>query len=874
MNRLAPLVALGLCAAMTACAPTSEAEDVAAETHALDLPHPHIDPRVISPDLFKAHTLRIHTCDIANGQSDDPVELVTSVSNTAVRTALGAAGATRNGWFARELFLTQMPWDLDSVTALLLRKRGHDAWCFDRVELVYESKVVWSWDNHTAPAGDDLPYAGVIPSPGVIWLDDDRVTAPTASVRFSEIPAGSHARPTILEIETCSDAQHASAGTTDPVEATFAHDWYTEAVPLDNIGSDRQAGDVDRFILEEHGIGITLGDVTIRKTGKDPWCIARARVLVEGQQVGEKHGRFVIDADAATAAPDHLVVPVTLPVLPKFPQNRILSLPLQRSPGYVWGVGEIDQRCRAACNPLTELHCDRCFNDLACDPATQTCQPAGGHGELCQEVGNPLFPGSNPPPRCDAGLSCTLGRCHLPGETFGACRTSGSACNPGLSCHQGLCRRAGSEDGPCRENGHACDGTLQCEAGTCRQHQEVSDTTQACVPHVEQEFAAINTDSETKLHVRTPPDLGPPIICDPPMPNCIVTESSGCQNCYPDPTWVPASAPAYSPVPAAWPGNLANRQDNCHIQGFQRLSKPGYLAFVANSRVNDDSGFFNGCDMLPVSLGGGAHLFIGYMGSKASKGQGHWGAGAAHQDDRVLTELRLNYDGPYYTTDADWQTKMSTRHHPGGFQVVGDYLYVGIDGLEQRSELRIFDVKNPLEPKLVGKASPWGSQASATGAVALPDGRMLVGVGNLSNSGARFINFFTVDTSQQDWNPVPRDRVVADGMRAYASINFVRECGTSKIYMLGIGNDADFPMCRKSGNAGGSDSGYFDLWQVNGAVGSLSMTKVSARSTRTNNASGCAGAGVFVGSGGDLSVYQMEHSSDSGSIRFYEYAAP
>jgi hypothetical protein len=147
-------------------------------------------------------------------------------------------------------------------------------------------------------------------------------------------------------------------------------------------------------------------------------------------------------------------------------------------------------------------------------------------------------------------------------------------------------------------------------------------------------------------------------------------------------------------------------------------------------------------------------------------------------------------------------------------------------------------------------------------------------VGNLSNSGARFINFFTVDTSQQDWNPVPRDRVVADGMRAYASINFVRECGTSKIYMLGIGNDADFPMCRKSGNAGGSDSGYFDLWQVNGAVGSLSMTKVSARSTRTNNASGCAGAGVFVGSGGDLSVYQMEHSSDSGSIRFYEYAAP
>ncbi len=852
--------ALGLCLgtslATTACLTDADHEggedELASASAALDFDLP------LPPIQWVQHTLQIHTCNVTNGESNDPAQLVIQRRHdnpdgpdefSGSTIDLGTPGATRGAWSSHAITILDLPYDLNQLSSLVVKKRGNDAWCIDRVQIVHDGFAVWRWDPQTKEAGPPNPrYVGPTPIGQNIWLDDQRADAPTSSVRFADYWVYyrdlDDQRPLELEVQTCSAAQSANPGTNDPVEIAYYHDGEIDTIELDNPGNDREAGQVDRYLLDEQGVR-AVPFFTLVKKGTDRWCVQKVRLFAAGQLVFEKSGTWLlddqpVDAPSGSVRIDSNVIVGTL--LTDF--YGMVGLPLADSEHWTWGQGKLDETCRGCSGGWAEiLTCNQCNADLACGEDS-TCEPAGGHGELCQEFELSIVGSS--PPRCDGSLTCHLNHCRKPGEDLGPCRASGSACDSGLACHAGTCRAPGTELGPCRASpaGYACDGRLTCDDGTCVPHEEVSDTgTDQCVPNVRAKFDALDTSSETKLRIKVPGTND-------------ITQR-----------------PAYKLLPF-WPGNLASRKDNCHIQGFQRLGVPGFLAFTANSRAGD-GGLLNDCSDLGSTWGGGAHLFIGKLASKVSRGDKTWGSlGSAAAGDTVLREVRLNYDASLGIPRDDWDSKISGRYHPGGFQVAGDYLYVGLDGVPAEAQLRIYNVHDPLSPVAVGSVITPSGQASAVAATMLGEGKILIGVGHLSKSGTRKIHMYWVDPSKSKWTPVYAGSVENSSLKPYASINFVRECETDDLYMIGINNDDDFPMCTDE-LLGANDKGYFHLYKVNYGYSdhpySISLSHVTSRNAITNNASGCAGTGVYVGASGGMSIYQMEHSSDDGIIRFYEY---
>ncbi len=354
-----------------------------------------------------------------------------------------------------------------------------------------------------------------------------------------------------------------------------------------------------------------------------------------------------------------------------------------------------------------------------------------------------------------------------------------------------------------------------------------------------------------------------------------------------------------------FPINLTEIEDKCHIQGVQRLHIPGYIAYVANSRARNSDFFtnlLNHCDSLSLDKGDGAHLFVAKMDSKTWEGDEAWRANrgadlfgvfsGAPQSDRNILNFLLSHketfktkiEMPPNTWDWNWPNfsiplqppTPENFDHPGGFQILGNLLFVGI-GEGGDSIVRILDMTSPQNP--VDKANLFllDHDTETLGTVVLPDGRILMVAGyshgdlffyrerqaggNLSSQNFERVARWSLESQSQAWN---KDKF---GYGEYQSTNLMKECGTNRIYMLGIANHGDLKCPGADiGSLLGTTSNFTeaDLYEVHNALSpgnhiNITLEKVARRKLDSANGAGCAGTGIYINDEGRLRLYLMEH---------------
>jgi endonuclease/exonuclease/phosphatase family metal-dependent hydrolase len=293
--------------------------------------------------LTTPNMLRIHTCVGEHAATSDPVKATlqfTSASGAPVgRTlSLPGAGSTVDAWSEFQLGTSDLPEDIERLASLVIAKDGTDAWCIDQVEIEQHGLLRWHFDVRDSRAGTYVSPLRLSVSSGenYIWLDDDYAAfSPTKSVRFSElrIPRGNVAlqRPIVLETHTCPEFHSASA---DPVEVRYVHDGITEIMPLDNAGADRQLGQTDRYLLDEHGVR-TLGSLELVKTGTDMWCLDALRLYVGGVKVAERLGRITLEEPNSNT--DSFLWSVNKTVGGAASGEGYVGFPLKRAPTQWYG---------------------------------------------------------------------------------------------------------------------------------------------------------------------------------------------------------------------------------------------------------------------------------------------------------------------------------------------------------------------------------------------------------------------------------------------------------------------------------------------------------------------------------------------------------
>ncbi len=558
-----------------------------------------------------------------------------------------------------------------------------------------------------------------------------------------------------------------------------------------------------------------------------------------------------------------------------------------------------------------------CYKPRAkeCDGSLQClrniCQQTGAYGQPCEL-------GTN---NCDGNLACIRGTCRTAvadatgglGESCaGGCETiySRKASDPTgmisscdyaascivtpeytLVCHNSLCTHPDTVGGLGQPaiNGTKCDEGLFLLGSKCVGHWDVADRSGAIVQgSAEAAFSAINGDSNARLdlYVRT-----------------------------------------------QWPGSLSSHNDRCHIQGFQRL-RGNQFVFTANSR---DVGRFDSDESKKKRrFWEAVKVVAGAVGATYTLGgSAYW---AYENAEIALNDCQSKGDGPYaffgsVSRAASGTTRWGTsgpndkvsgsflvgsgekNYHPGGFQISGDYMYAGVDG-EGYAELRTYHLPVSTGAGFVANQASAilgaSGHASAVGAQEIPEGPIMVLVGNLQNSGARDYYFYLIDPDAkhdfvprlQGQPPQPADyhsryknnpeatSLEASGPcgKNFASVNLVRDSG-GRMYMLGMGNSKDWPLCATDGGnkyvgtVGDSDAGFATLCEINyewsakqRVIKNMTFTHRATKSLRSNGASGCAGTGTYVTDNGRLILYSMEHdsnpaipSSDGQVVTLYEY---
>ncbi|MBU0505384.1 hypothetical protein KJ708_05270, partial [bacterium] len=233
--------------------------------------------------------------------------------------------------------------------------------------------------------------------------------------------------------------------------------------------------------------------------------------------------------------------------------------------------------------------------------------------------------------------------------------------------------------------------------------------------------------------------------------------------------------------------------ENWHIQGVAR---------IPNVDENNWFVFTRSVDQGPGAF------FAGQLTDIPSAG-GHLGSAETEDNSaRQITE--------YYTADI-FGAYSSTLNHYGGLQMLGQYLVTGAEchspgmyGCTTNPSAYIYDLSDPSNASIVSDIDVLSLTALAgdavdkvgtTASVKLYNGNYLVMTGD---SDANNLYYFisdsdTLDTSttweyRESWN----HSELLDGGSGdvtwgrYQNLNFVTECGTGDIYMVGTNRDQYF----------------------------------------------------------------------------------
>ena len=261
-----------------------------------------------------------------------------------------------------------------------------------------------------------------------------------------------------------------------------------------------------------------------------------------------------------------------------------------------------------------------------------------------------------------------------------------------------------------------------------------------------------------------------------------------------------------------YPPNLTQKgllsMNRCHIQGTSRLRADGYMVFSANSQdrplgEGKRAWAINSCPSLLAAQGGGAHLFVADLGAYKSIPGYAWADQATSPDElsdapienRIVNSVLLSTDENVQPPDVGSLTEL---YHPGGIDGVGDFIYVGFDGEDHTSYLKILDMADPTSPVLVGGRGFVDHKAQALGAAAMADGRILLAVVDTNRKNWKYISTSrprilkqekstATDSSGQEPGRSRRKSVKRSQngfpFLKYQSLALLRECGSEDIYL-------------------------------------------------------------------------------------------
>lgn len=329
-----------------------------------------------------------------------------------------------------------------------------------------------------------------------------------------------------------------------------------------------------------------------------------------------------------------------------------------------------------------------------------------------------------------------------------------------------------------------------------------------------------------------------------------------------------------------------------HWQGVQRLTAgTGRYMIVTQDAIHR-----------PVTGGyqKSSGVAVVYMGSRDANGERYRSNRLSTADDFDDTPPN---EGDYVARTLYISTEET---HPGGIQVLGDILAVGTG-----PKVNFYDLDNPTflsadEPPIAG-AVPMDRgaySASSTSLARLRSGHYLLAV---SSSNAVPLDFYisyapdSLDDPDNShlrfvywdrWSPselklTPGIDFEHETWDAYQSLNFITECGTGDLYLVGTGNNDETATCTGTYclepfgwpcfDTPGPDfclpdgEDRADLYKVNLTNGQFKLTKVAERHFYCGqhgddpwhkHCNFDAAAGAYVDIRGHLVLYSTEHEND------------
>ncbi len=358
------------------------------------------------------------------------------------------------------------------------------------------------------------------------------------------------------------------------------------------------------------------------------------------------------------------------------------------------------------------------------------------------------------------------------------------------------------------------------------------------------------------------------------------------------------------------------QMDRCHIQGAYRLRADGYIAFNANSQdqpygERNRKWKLNNCRSVTTADGGGAHLFVAKLAQQPDPSGDNGdhapdtGRFVRSKSDRIVANVVLNTNRGKQPPDVG---NLIELYHTGGIDGVGDFLYVGIDAKPHVSYLKILDMADPENPRVVGGRGFAEHRAQAIGVTDDDSGRILLAVVDTNRSTP--LIFFYAEKSAAVTGGIERHRFEKIGtwrqtqgadeteaepfpFLSYQGISLIRECGTNRTYFVGIHNERSVVCGGRALLPGMASATRLDLYRFQLAASSgpdaaVQVEAVLRRSLRDVRGEACAGASVFISPRGQAMVYTMEHDGRRalrfgkypngllrwvGGVRFYEYGA-
>ena len=330
-----------------------------------------------------------------------------------------------------------------------------------------------------------------------------------------------------------------------------------------------------------------------------------------------------------------------------------------------------------------------------------------------------------------------------------------------------------------------------------------------------------------------------------------------------------------------------------HWQGVQRLSvAPNaedagkYMVITRDDIIVDGTGY--------------SGFQIVYMGSRSGGG------------DRYRSN-RLQPQWPYARTtppgsDVVIKTQLidDEHEHPGGIQVLGQFLIVGVG-----EEVHLYDLGNPSEPIHLGPEEEGTvdgigpiftrpeKSGSSTSLAKLQNGRYLLVI---SSSDARPLDFYISDEPNALLGDAAKikfsnfDRVTSSEIEeifgdkaggGYQNINLVTECGSGQLYLLGTHNNGGCigNICQPW------KEDWADLYKVQEIANEITLERIIYQNAKGEDIPGrhfyctagfdpdnglCnfdAAAGLYVDPDGQMILYATEHDNQGPdeSVDFMEF---